>query len=97
VHIDSVRLGSGQWYVNVGIGEPNLFEKPTVHYFTLNANWYHLAAGRIEFRVESATKFDAAGCFATHPASIVVTPSAQHQPSVRISASERDRVRPTGT
>ena len=97
VQIDSVRLGSGQWYVNVGIGEPNLFEKPAVHYFTLNANWYHLAAGRIEFRVESATKFDAAGCFATHPASIVVTPSAHHQTSMRISPSERDRVTPTGT
>jgi len=90
VKIDAIRLGSGQWYINVGIGEANLFEKPAVKYFTVNANWYHLAAGRIEFKVASATKFDAAGCFATHPATIVVRrpdlEETQRSPSVTVAS-----------
>jgi hypothetical protein len=74
VRIDPVRLGSGQWYVNVAIGKPNMLDQASARYFALDPGWYHLVASRIEFRVASLTAFDTSGCFTTHPAVIEVTP-----------------------
>ena len=75
VKLDPLRLGSGQWYVNVGVGKANLLDHPSSTYFAVNPGWYHLMATRIDFNVASLTAFDAAGCFTTHPAIIDVRES----------------------
>jgi lipopolysaccharide transport system ATP-binding protein len=72
-----VLLGSGVWYVNLGIGAPDIFDRTPMPYFAIDSAWYHLMATRLEFRVLSATSFDA-GCFLALPADIAVTP-APHQ------------------
>ncbi|HEY3161985.1 MAG TPA: ABC transporter ATP-binding protein [Vicinamibacterales bacterium] len=71
VQIDNVRLGSGAWYVNVGVGEPGLYDKPALKYFTVDPSWYHVLAARLELTVASVSRFDASGCFVVHPATIV--------------------------
>jgi hypothetical protein len=70
--IQELRLGSGQWYVNVGIGQPGLYDKELVKYFTVDAGWHHVLATRLELRVASVSKFDASGCFVVHPAAVSV-------------------------
>jgi ABC-type polysaccharide/polyol phosphate transport system ATPase subunit len=73
VAIEQVRLGSGTWYVNVGIGEPGLYDKPVMKYFTVDPSWYHVLAARLELKVSSVNKFDASGCFVVHPGVVSVT------------------------
>jgi len=70
--IGDVRLGSGAWYVNLGVGEANMFRRATMPYFSIDSAWYHLMAARLQFHVLSATQFDANGCFFEVPASITV-------------------------
>jgi hypothetical protein len=74
--IDDVRLGSGLWYVNVGIGAPEIFRRADIPYFSVDSAWYHLLSGRLQFRVLSVTPFDAGGCFYQLPANLVVTPTS---------------------
>jgi ABC-type polysaccharide/polyol phosphate transport system ATPase subunit len=76
VQLDSVQLGSGQWYVNLGIGEIGLYERDVINYFTVDAAWYHMLAARLELRVTSATKVDTFGCFFIHPARVAVLTDA---------------------
>jgi lipopolysaccharide transport system ATP-binding protein len=77
VTIDTVKLGSGQWYVNLGIGEPGLFHRATLKYFTLDPSWYHLLAARIELQVVSSGPLDASGCFVVLPAHVSVRAAAE--------------------
>ena len=72
IRIGSIQLGSGQWYVSLGFGEVGLYERNVVNFFTVDAAWYHLLAGRLELRVNSATKVDTYGCFFMHPAKVAV-------------------------
>jgi lipopolysaccharide transport system ATP-binding protein len=73
VRLDSLLLGSGRWYVNMGIGELGLYDRDVMNYFTIDGAWYHMLAARIELRVTSATKVDTFGCFFIHPAQVVVS------------------------
>ena len=64
-----LNLGSGLWYVNVGVGEPGIYERPVIDYFATDRSWYHLLAGRIELRVLSVNHVDAIH-FVVHPADV---------------------------
>jgi ABC-type polysaccharide/polyol phosphate transport system ATPase subunit len=75
IQLDAVQLGSGQWYVNMGIGEVGLYEREVINYFTVDAAWYHMLAARLELRVTSATKVDTFGCFFIHPGRVAVLAS----------------------
>ena len=72
VRLDSLLLGSGQWYVNMGVGQVGLYERAVINYFTIDSAWYHMLAARLELRVTSATKVDTYGCFFIHPAEVTV-------------------------
>jgi lipopolysaccharide transport system ATP-binding protein len=82
--LDELRLGSGLWYVNLGIGEPDLFSRSENPYFAVDAAWYHLMTSRLEFRVLSLTSFDG-NCFYSMPARIVAT--SLHQAAAARSVS----------
>lgn len=71
--VDELRLGSGVWYVNLGIGAPDIFDRSPVPYFAIDAAWYHLMTSRLEFRVLSVTSFDGSSFFSM-PARIQVMP-----------------------
>jgi ABC-type polysaccharide/polyol phosphate transport system ATPase subunit len=73
VSLDAVHLGSGKWYVNLGIGEPALFERKDIKYFTIDSGWHHLLAARIELNVGSISGLDKSGCFVVQPARIAVS------------------------
>lgn len=75
--LDEVRLGSGIWFVNVGLGAPEIFRREEVPHFSIDEAYYHLSSSRIEFRVLSVTRFDSGGCFYAMPAAIVATESNQ--------------------
>jgi hypothetical protein len=81
VDISDIRLGSGIWYVSIGAGEPGLYEKPGLKYFTVDSSWHHMLASRLELKVATASKIDALGCFVVHPAVVSVrnTESADDQ------------------
>ena len=70
---DPLQLGSGLWYVNVGIGEPGIYERPVIGYFATDQSWYHLLAGRFELRVLSVSHVDAIH-FLVYPATIQCQP-----------------------
>ena len=74
--LNEVRLGSGLWYVNVGIGAPEIFKRPDIPYFSVDPSYYHLLSGRLQFRVSSVSAFDAGGCFYEMPAELVARPAA---------------------
>jgi ABC-type polysaccharide/polyol phosphate transport system ATPase subunit len=76
VVLDPVLLGSGTWFLNVGIGERGLYDRPILHYFATDSSWYHLLTARIELEVVSVSGLDMSGCFMVHPAT--VTTSAVH-------------------
>jgi lipopolysaccharide transport system ATP-binding protein len=93
VQIQRVLLGSGQWYVNLGIGELGLYEREAVDYFTIDRAWYHMLASRLELRVNSSTKVDTFGCFFTHPATVAIRRGndvASGSPGVPLHAVGRD-------
>jgi ABC-type polysaccharide/polyol phosphate transport system ATPase subunit len=73
VEIDAVRLGSGGWMVNLGLGEANMFLRESAKYFTVDHAWYHYLAARLQLQVLSTSQLDAAGCFVVHPARIRAT------------------------
>jgi homopolymeric O-antigen transport system ATP-binding protein len=83
VCIDSLLLGSGLWYVNMGVGALGLYDREIINYFTIDGAWYHMLAARLELRVTSATKVDTFGCFFIHPAGVTVSSAepamASHQ------------------
>jgi lipopolysaccharide transport system ATP-binding protein len=66
---DPLNLGSGLWYVNVGMGEPGIYERPVIGYFATDRSWHHLLAGRFELRVLSVSHVDAIH-FLVYPATI---------------------------
>ncbi len=72
-----LRLGSGLWYVNVGIGAPEIFRRTDIPYFSVDRSYYHLLSGRLQFHVGSLTGFDAGGCFYAMPADLVVRPISE--------------------
>jgi lipopolysaccharide transport system ATP-binding protein len=74
--LEELLLGSGLWYVNLAIGEPDIFDRSPTPYFAIDPAWYHLMTGRLEFRVLSVTGFDGS-CFYSMPARIATTPIAQ--------------------
>jgi lipopolysaccharide transport system ATP-binding protein len=78
--LEDIRLGSGVWYVNLGIGGADIFDRSPVPYFAIDAAWYHLMTSRLEFRVLSITSFDGS-CFVAMPARIQVTPLEQKEMS----------------
>jgi ABC-type polysaccharide/polyol phosphate transport system ATPase subunit len=75
VRLDPVLLGSGQWYVSLGVGEYGLYDRQSIDYFTVDSAWYHMLAARLELRVTSATSVDTFGCFFIHPSSVAVVAS----------------------
>jgi len=75
VRFDPLTLGSGLWYVNVGIGEPGIYERPHIDYFATDRSWHHLLAGRFELRVLSQSHLDSIH-FLVHPATIQCAPVA---------------------
>ena len=72
VRLATVELGSGTWYVRVGVAEAGLFERPTIKYFAVDAGWHHLMREGIPLEVLSIGHLDAAGCFMVHPATFTV-------------------------
>src|SRR5262249_36274740 len=66
---DPLNVGSGLWYVNVGIGEPGMYERPAMKYFAIDRSWHHLLAGRFELLVLSVSHVDAIH-FVVSPATI---------------------------
>jgi len=72
--VDELRLGSGVWYVNLGVGAAGLFERTTLPYFSVDSAWYHLMSARLQLQVSSATQFDANGCFVHLAAAIAAVP-----------------------
>jgi hypothetical protein len=73
-----VYFGSGTWFLNLGIGEPGIYDRPVVHYFATDPSWYHLLASRIELQVLSAGGLDTTGCFVVHPATVTVAAVPDH-------------------
>jgi len=73
-----IRLGSGTWFLNLGIGEPGLYARPMLQYFATDSSWYHLLAGSIELQVLSVSGLDASGCFVVHPATVATAPVPNH-------------------
>src|SRR5207244_1316637 len=65
VHLASVQLGSGTWYVRVGLAKAGLFEGPTIKYFAVDAGWHHLMREGIQLEVLSVGHLDASGCSST--------------------------------
>jgi ABC-type polysaccharide/polyol phosphate transport system ATPase subunit len=80
VSLDPLLLGSGRWYVNIAVGEPEMLTRESVQYFALEPGWYHLLAARIELEVASISKLDAAGVFVVLPATIAVSAPAATVP-----------------
>ncbi len=70
VRLDPLRLGNGQWYVNVGVGLPNIYESGDLKYFAVDDSWHHLLSGRLELQVTSPGGVEDVGCFVVHPAVI---------------------------
>jgi ABC-type polysaccharide/polyol phosphate transport system ATPase subunit len=90
VRLASVQLGSGTWYVRVGLAEAGLFERPTISYFAVDAGWYHLMREGIELEVLSIGHLDASGCFMVHPATFAVQPVEESPlPVTRTAAGRR--------
>ena len=71
--LDSVQFGSGSWYVNIGVGEPDHMNRHTIPYFTLDAAWYHLKSARLPLQIASVGKFDATGCYYALPTNLAVS------------------------
>ena len=72
VTLPAVRLGSGKWFLRVGIGEADMFRRSTLDYFAVDARWYHLMREGIALEVRSADQLDRAGCFMVHEGSFAV-------------------------
>jgi lipopolysaccharide transport system ATP-binding protein len=66
VKLPAVRLGSGQWFLRVGIGEADMFRHGTLGYFAVSDRWYHLMREGIPVEVQSRDQLDSAGCFMVH-------------------------------
>jgi len=81
VKLDPMRFGSGQWFVNVGIGVAGLYERPVVKYFATDTDWHHLLAGGIQLQVTSSGSVDSVGCFVVHPATVSCVPAGQEAPA----------------
>ena len=72
VSLPAVRLGSGKWFLRVGIGEADMFRRGTLNYFALDARWYHLMREGIALEVTSLDQLDSAGCFVVHDGDFTV-------------------------
>jgi lipopolysaccharide transport system ATP-binding protein len=74
VQLRAVQLGSGTWYLRVGIGEAGVFERAVIKHFALDDRWYHLFREGAQLDVLSVNHLDASGTFVVHPATFVVRP-----------------------
>ena len=72
VRIDSVRLGSGQWYVNMGVGELGLYERDGHQVLHDRFRVVPHAGGASRAARHVRTKVDTFGCFFIHPAQVTV-------------------------
>jgi lipopolysaccharide transport system ATP-binding protein len=66
--LDPLLLGSGDWMITVGFGEPQLYHGRDLDYFTVSDKWYHFISRGMQLQVESVSMLDASGCFMVHPA-----------------------------
>jgi len=66
VTLPAVRLGSGVWFLRVGVGEAGIFQRGTLSYFAVDSRWYHMMREGIRFEVQSVDHLDSAGCFMVH-------------------------------
>jgi Wzt C-terminal domain len=83
VRLPAVRLGSGTWFLRVGIAEANVFKQGDLRYFALEDRWYHLMREGIRFDVLSVDQLDASGCFMVHDGQFVVRAASDtHESSV---------------
>ena len=66
ITLPSVQLGSGAWFLRVGVGEAGIFERGTLNYFAVDDRWYHMMRDGISLEVRSIDRLDSAGCFMVH-------------------------------
>jgi len=90
VRLASVQLGSGTWYVRVGLAEAGLFERDTIKYFAVDPSWHHHLRHGIQLEVQSATHLDASGCFMVHPATFEVVPFEKATPTTGQAAGDAE-------
>ncbi len=70
--LERVEFGAGTWFVNLGIGEPELMNRHSSPYFSLDNAWHHLKSARLPLQVVSASKFDSSGCYYALPTNLSV-------------------------
>jgi hypothetical protein len=75
--LDPLLLGSGDWMITVGFGEPELYQGRDLDYFTVSDKWYHFISRGMQLQVESVSMLDASGCFMVHPAAFRLTTQQQ--------------------
>jgi len=82
VTLPAVRLGSGTWFLRLGVGEAGVFKRGTLGYFAVDERWYHMTREGLQFEVRSADRLDSAGCFMVHEAHFsVLAADAPPEPS----------------
>jgi hypothetical protein len=89
VMLPAVRLGSGTWFLRVGVAEAGVFKRGNLRYFALDERWYHLMREGIQFDVISVDQLDSAGCFMVHEGQFTVrtAPDAPEPADVSIHHS----------
>jgi ABC-type polysaccharide/polyol phosphate transport system ATPase subunit len=92
VTLPAVRLGSGTWFLRLGVGEAGIFKRGTLGYFAVDEHWHHMTREGLQFEVRSADRLDSAGCFMVHEAHFSVLaadappePSALREPAGGLS------------
>jgi hypothetical protein len=66
VALPAVRLGSGKWFLRVGVGQADMFKTGGLGYFATDEHWYHLTRDGLGFDVTSVDQLDSSGCFVVH-------------------------------
>jgi hypothetical protein len=77
--LDPLLLGSGDWMITVGFGEPELYQERDLDYFTVSDKWYHFISRGMQLQVESVSMLDASGCFMIHPAAFRLKEEKQEE------------------
>jgi hypothetical protein len=93
VTLPAVRLGSGKWFLRVGLGRAGMFKTGTLGYFATDEHWYHLTREGIAFDVTSVDQLDSSGCFMVHEGHFTARAADEaRQPPSAVSA-QREVVR----